>query len=152
MHILPEVSESVRRVSTESGHLAQQTHIRRREEFCCCCAATTQPRVTREHVHVVRFHSLTERCQWADEILDGLKPQWEKVGHACTFDNLMLSCLCYADDILPFSDIKASLDNMVAHCFGTFGQEGLEVGMDKTPWSSSNDLGTWEGYQVGTPG
>ena len=61
----------------------------------------------------------------ADEILDGLRPPWEMAG-AWTCDNVMLSYLVYADDILLFSNNKASLERMVADCCATFGTAGLE--------------------------
>ena len=66
----------------------------------------------------------------ADEILGGPRPQWESADRAWTCENVMLSCLGYADDILLFSNKKASLDSMVADCCGGFRQACLEVGQN----------------------
>ena len=52
----------------------------------------------------------------------------------------MLYSFGYADDILLFWGNKASLESMVADCSGAFGQAGLEVGLDKTHWSSSIEV------------
>ena len=42
-----------------------------------------------------------------------------------------------ADDVLLFSGSKASLKAMIEDCRVKFGEAGLEVGFDKTRWSSS---------------
>ena len=47
------------------------------------------------------------------------------------------SCLGYADDVLLFSKSKAALEAMIEDCCVKFGEAGLEVGLDKTHWSSS---------------
>ena len=56
---------------------------------------------------------------------------------AWTCDAVSLSCLGYADDVLLFSGSKASLEKMIEDCCAKFGEAGLEVGLDKTHWSSS---------------
>ena len=73
----------------------------------------------------------------ADEILGGLRPSWERRNFAWTCDAVSLSCLGYADDVLLFSGSKASLETMIEDCCMKFGEAGLEVGLDKTHWSSS---------------
>ena len=73
----------------------------------------------------------------ADEILGGLRPSWERRNFAWTCDAVSLSCLGYADDVLLFSGSKASLETMIEDCCTKFGEAGLEVGLDKTHWSSS---------------
>ena len=50
---------------------------------------------------------------------------------------MSLSCLGYANDVLLFSGSKASLETMIEDCCTKFGEAGLEVGLDKTHWSSS---------------
>ena len=101
-------------------------------------------------------HVTSDRCIWvdrggpqgalesplvflmvADEILGGLRPSWERRNFAWTCDAVSLSCLGYADDVLLFSGSKASLETMVEDCCTKFGEAGLEVGLDKTHWSSS---------------
>ena len=47
------------------------------------------------------------------------------------------SCLGYADDVLMFSKSKAALEAMIEDCCVKIGEAGLEVGLDKTHWSSS---------------
>ena len=69
----------------------------------------------------------------ADEILGGLRPSWERRNFAWTCDEVSLSCLGFADDVLLFSGSNASLED----CCVKFGEAGLEVGFDKTHWSSS---------------
>ena len=71
----------------------------------------------------------------ADEILEGLRPSWERIAWTC--DAVSLSCLGYADDVLLFSGSKASLETMIEDCCTKFGEAGLEVVLDKTHWSSS---------------
>ena len=67
-----------------------------------------------------------------------------------------LSCLGYADDVLLFSGSKASLETMIEDCCTKFGEAGLEVGLDKTHWSSSIAMdgetadGAWPEYCMGT--
>ena len=73
----------------------------------------------------------------ADEILGGLRPSWERRNFAWTCDEVSLSCLGYADDVFLFSGSKASLEAMIEDCCTKFGEAGLEVGLDKTHWSSS---------------
>ena len=73
----------------------------------------------------------------ADEILGGLRPSWERRNFAWTCDAVSLSCLGYADDVLLVSGFKASLETMIEDCCTKFGEAGLEVGLDKTHWSSS---------------
>ena len=73
----------------------------------------------------------------ADEILGGLRPSWERRIFAWTCDAVSLSFLGYADDVLLFSGSKASLETMIEDCCTKFGEAGLEVGLDKTHWSSS---------------
>ena len=73
----------------------------------------------------------------ADEILGGLRPSWERRNFAWTCDAVSLSCLGCADDVLLFSGSKASLETMIEDCCTKFGEAGLEVGLDKTYWSSS---------------
>ena len=73
----------------------------------------------------------------ADEILGGLRPSWERRNFAWTCDAVSLSCLGYANDVLLFSGSKASLETMIEDCCTKFGEAGLEVGLDKTHWSSS---------------
>ena len=78
----------------------------------------------------------------ADEILGGLRPSWERRNLVWTCDAVSLSCLGYA---LLFSGSKASLETMIEDCCTKFGEAGLEVGLDKTHWSSSiaMDGKTW---------
>ena len=73
----------------------------------------------------------------ADEILGGLRPSWERRNFAWTCNAVSLSCLGYADGALLFSGSKASLETMIEDCCTKFGEAGLEVGLDKTHWSSS---------------
>ena len=67
----------------------------------------------------------------ADEILGGLRPQWKAADRAWTCDNVMLSCLGYADDISLFSNNKTSLETMVGRSLqpgrlsSGFGQNSL---------------------------
>ena len=73
----------------------------------------------------------------ADEILGGLRPSWERRNFAWTCDAVSLSCLGYADDVLLFSGSKASLETMIEDCGTKFGEAGVDVGLDRTHWSSS---------------
>ena len=50
---------------------------------------------------------------------------------------MSLGRLGYAGDVLLFSRFKASLEAMIEDCCKNFGDAGLEVGLDKTHWSSS---------------
>ena len=76
----------------------------------------------------------------ADEILGGLRPSQERRNFASTCDEVSLSCLGYADDVLLFSGSKASLEAMMEDCCVKFGEAGLEVGLDKSHWSSSTAM------------
>ena len=80
-----------------------------------------------------------------DEILGSLQCQWREKCRGWTCDELHLSCLGYADDILLFARSKKDLEAMIADCCEAFGAAGLEVGLEKTHWSSSIDL---EGEKV----
>ena len=73
----------------------------------------------------------------ADDILGGLRPRWERNHFAWTCDEVSLSCLGYADDVLLFSWSKASLEAMIEDYCEKCGEAGLEVGLGKTHWSSS---------------
>ena len=73
----------------------------------------------------------------ADEILGGPRPSWERRNFAWTCDAVSLSCLGYTDDVFLFSRSKASLETTIEDCCTKFGEAGLEVGLDKTHWSSS---------------
>ena len=75
-----------------------------------------------------------------DEILGSLQSRWRDEGRGWTCDELHLSCLGYADDILLFARSKEDLEAMIADCCEAFGAAGLEVGLEKTHWSSSIDL------------
>ena len=76
----------------------------------------------------------------ADEILGGLRPSQERRNFASTCDEVSLSCLGYADDVLLFSGSKASLEAVMEECCVKFGEAGLEVGLDKSHWSSSTAM------------
>ena len=54
-----------------------------------------------------------------------------------SFDQLLMTCLAYADDVLLFADSLEKLTRMFNDCCVSFERAGLEVGAEKTNWSSS---------------
>ena len=75
-----------------------------------------------------------------DEIMGPLQSRRRGEGRGWTCDELHLSCLGYADDILLFARSKGDLEAMIADCCEAFGAAGLELGLEKTHRSSSIDL------------
>ena len=112
--------------------------------WCCSSLEVRLGHVTSDRCILVdrevpqgALESLLVFVMVADEILGGLRPSWERRNFAWTCDAVSLSCLGYADDVLLFSGSKVTLETMIEHCCTKFGEAGLEVGLDKTHWSSS---------------
>ena len=131
-----------------------------------CCSSLGSPFGTRDlrslylggpgRCRKERLRVLWFSWWWADEILGGLRPSWERRNFAWTCDAVSLSCLGYANDVLLFSGSKASLETMIEDCCTKCGEAGLEVGLDKNPLEQfhrngwRNAGGAWPEYCVGT--
>ena len=72
-----------------------------------------------------------------DEILCSLISEWIAQSVGWLFDQLPMTCLAYADDVLLFADSLEKLTRMFNDCCVSFERAGLEVGAEKTHWSSS---------------
>lgn len=69
----------------------------------------------------------------------GLRPLislWQKRGSGWKLDDLWLSVVCYADDILLISSCKEDLLRMMQEVREAFSAVGLDIGPEKTHWTS----------------
>ena len=71
-----------------------------------------------------------------DMVLRILMGRWEARGSGWRLDSLWLCAICYADDIILISSSKADLERMVSETIAGFQDVGLDVGADKTHWTS----------------
>ena len=69
-------------------------------------------------------------------VLRGLRAKWQSRGDGWSLDGTWLDAVCYADDVILLASSKARLERMVADTMVAFSQVGLEVGAEKTHWSS----------------
>ena len=72
-----------------------------------------------------------------DEILGPLVSKWTAQGLGWAFDEVLMTCLAYADDVLLFADSLEKLVCMFNDCCASFERAGLAVGAEKTHWSST---------------
>ena len=71
-----------------------------------------------------------------DMVLKRLIKNWKEKGLGWNFDGFTLLAVCYDDDILLFASSQQSLEAMVSDVIDAFLEVGLEVGMDKSHWTS----------------
>ena len=72
-----------------------------------------------------------------DEILGPLISKWTEQGLGWALDQVLMTCLAYADDVLLFADSLEKLECMFNDCCVSFDRAGLTVGAEKTHWSST---------------
>ena len=72
-----------------------------------------------------------------DEIFGSLIYGWTAQGVGWSFDQLLMTCLAYADDVLLFAVSLEKLSRMFNDCSASFERTGLVVGAQKTHWSST---------------
>ena len=71
-----------------------------------------------------------------DMVLQTLMRVWKERGSGWSFSGLYISAICYADDIILLSSSKKDLELMISEVIDAFLRVGLEVGTDKSHWSS----------------
>ena len=72
-----------------------------------------------------------------DEILGPLISKWTEQGLGWALDQVLMTCLAYADDVLLFADSLEKLECMFNDCCISFDRAGLTVGAEKTHRSST---------------
>ena len=72
-----------------------------------------------------------------DMILSGLQTSWASRGLGWSLDAFWLPAVGYADDVVLLAKSKQDAETMLLDCISAFADAGLEVGMEKTHWSSS---------------
>ena len=72
-----------------------------------------------------------------DEILSGLQAGWAASGLGWSMDDFWLPAVGYADDVILLAKSKRDAEAMLHDCIAAFSDAGLEIGMEKTHWSSS---------------
>ena len=75
-----------------------------------------------------------------DDILGSLLEKWRARGLGWMMDTMWLAALGYADDIIIAGKSVEEVQEMLADCIKAFAAAGLEVGLDKTHWSSSQKM------------
>ena len=69
-------------------------------------------------------------------VLRPLLGRWSARGSGWMMDDFWLSSVNFADDILLVSGSKEDLEMMTAEAVDAFAQAGLEVGLEKSHWTS----------------
>ena len=82
-------------------------------------------------------------------VLRPLLRKWQARGSGWRMDDFWLSAVCYADDVLLISSSKIDLEKMIAEVLAAFLGVGLEVGAEKSHWSSYPSMQDIK-LQVGT--
>ena len=72
-----------------------------------------------------------------DEFLGSLISEWTAEAVVWSFDQLLMTCLACADDVLLFANSLEELTRMFNDCCAYFERAGLVVVAEKTHWSSS---------------
>jgi hypothetical protein len=75
-----------------------------------------------------------------DDILARLFVKWKAKGWGWAMDGFWLAALGYADDIILVARSKVEAQLMLKDCIEEFSAAGLEIGMEKTHWSSSHPM------------
>jgi hypothetical protein len=69
-------------------------------------------------------------------VLRRLLARWKTCGRGWCIDAFWLAAVAFADDIVLVSSSKADLEVMISEVVAAFLEVGLEVGLDKTHWTS----------------
>jgi hypothetical protein len=69
-------------------------------------------------------------------VLRGLRAKWRTRQSGWAMDDLWLADICFADDIVLISSSKKDLKRMLKDTIAAFLAVGLEIGLDKTHWTS----------------
>jgi hypothetical protein len=72
-----------------------------------------------------------------DEILAGLQASWAARGLGWSMDGFWLPAVGYADDVILLANSKQDAETMLHDAIVAFAEAGLDVGMEKTHWTSS---------------
>ena len=75
-------------------------------------------------------------------VLRPLLSSWASQGAGWKMDNLWLPAVCYADDVLLLSSSLDGLEAMLSEVVSAFAAVGLDVGPDKSHWTSYPALPT----------
>ena len=73
-----------------------------------------------------------------DDVLSTLLDSWSKRGLGWSVDSLWIPAVVYADDVLILAKSKTDASLMLEECMAAFAAADLEVGLDKTFWSSTD--------------
>ena len=77
-------------------------------------------------------------------VLRPLLARWTARGRGWRMDDFWLASVSFADDVLLVSSSKGDLEMMVKEAVKAFGEVGLEVGLDKSHWTSYPSMeGNW---------
>ena len=69
-------------------------------------------------------------------VLRPLLVEWRQSKRGWNLSGLHVSAICYADDIILICENKKDLQQMISDTIAAFSAVGLEVGTDKSHWSS----------------
>ena len=75
-----------------------------------------------------------------DDVLTPLLESWRQRGLGWSVDSLWLPALAYADDVILLAKSRHEVTLMLQECMAAFAAAGLEVGLEKTFWSSTTPL------------
>ena len=68
-------------------------------------------------------------------ILRGLQVVWHARGSGWICEQMHLTNVCFADDVILFSSCREDVTRMLAETVAAFKTVGLDVGMEKTHWT-----------------
>ena len=72
-----------------------------------------------------------------DMVLRRVMRRWRATGAGWKLDDVWISCVCYADDIVLIANCPRALARMCNDLIQEFNSIGLGVGADKTHWTST---------------
>ena len=92
-------------------------------------------------------------------VLRPLLQKWRSRGSGWMLDSFWLAAVCYADDIVMVSSSQKDLEKMVAELIEAFEATCLDVGTDKSHWTSfpprpdakinfRGDKVVWENFDI----